>query len=178
MRRTHPKSVYSHLGALRIRYPHKPKRKPRRLESTNIGDVFIGVATRDLTHIGSRSRQRNEGFSLLLHLVSVISIVTFHTVKACLLDKGELTTDSYLATAQFREKYLRHDLTLPAKTTQHDSTGRSRQPRAARPANDDSAICEKFNASLGCLWANCKRRHECKSCGLNDHSAASCRKGK
>ncbi|KAF7160332.1 hypothetical protein CNMCM6106_007773 [Aspergillus hiratsukae] len=33
-----------------------------------------------------------------------------------ILDKGELSTDSYLVTAQFREKYLRHNLTLPAKS--------------------------------------------------------------
>jgi hypothetical protein len=33
-----------------------------------------------------------------------------------ILDKRELSTDSYLVTAQFREKYLRHNLTLPAKS--------------------------------------------------------------
>ncbi|KAJ5778452.1 hypothetical protein N7520_001698 [Penicillium odoratum] len=33
-----------------------------------------------------------------------------------ILDKGELSTDNYLVTGPFREKYLRHNLTLPAKS--------------------------------------------------------------
>ncbi|RTE67904.1 hypothetical protein BHE90_017721, partial [Fusarium euwallaceae] len=77
-----------------------------------------------------------------------------------ILDKGELSTDSYLVTAQFREKYLRHNLTLPAKSPPHSPGARPRQARRARSSNNETEVCDKFNTT-GCLWEGCKRRHEC-----------------
>ncbi|KAJ3453583.1 hypothetical protein MRS44_017830 [Fusarium solani] len=77
-----------------------------------------------------------------------------------ILDKGELSTDSYLVTAQFREKYLRHNLTLPAKSPPHSPGARPRQARRARSSNNETEVCGKFNTT-GCLWEGCKRRHEC-----------------
>ena len=94
-----------------------------------------------------------------------------------ILDKGELSTDSYLVTAQFREKYLRHNLTLPAKSPPHSPAARPRQARRARSSNSETEVCDKFNTT-GCLWEGCKRRHECTVCGLGDHGASSCRKKK
>jgi hypothetical protein len=94
-----------------------------------------------------------------------------------ILDKGELSTDSYLVTAQFREKYLRHNLTLPAKSPPQPSAARTRNTRSTRSSNNDTEICDKFNTT-GCLWDGCKRRHECTVCGLSEHGASSCRKKK
>ncbi|KAJ4175315.1 hypothetical protein NW754_002318 [Fusarium falciforme] len=94
-----------------------------------------------------------------------------------ILDKGELSTDSYLVTAQFREKYLRHNLTLPAKSPPHSPAARPRQARRARSSNNETEVCDKFNTT-GCLWEGCKRRHECTVCGLGDHGASSYRKKK
>ncbi|KAJ3455228.1 hypothetical protein MRS44_013828 [Fusarium solani] len=97
---------------------------------------------------------------------------TYHWSKAVLplalnfhqyiLDKGELSTDSYLVTAQFREKYLRHNLTLPAKSPPHSPAARPRQARRARSSNNETEVCDKFNTT-GCLWEGYKRRHECTS---------------
>ncbi|EED22575.1 hypothetical protein TSTA_060670 [Talaromyces stipitatus ATCC 10500] len=73
-----------------------------------------------------------------------------------LLDKGELSTDSYLVTPQFREKYLRYNLTLPAKPTQNPSAARPRHAKSARSLNNDTEIL----------------------CGLGKHGAITCRKKK
>ncbi|KAJ5267283.1 hypothetical protein N7478_010091 [Penicillium angulare] len=90
-----------------------------------------------------------------------------------ILDKGDLSMENTLITALFREKYLPHNLTLPAKSTTNPSA-RSRQTRSTRSSNNETVVCDKFNTS-GCLWEGCKRRHECTLCGLSEHGASSCR---
>jgi hypothetical protein len=91
-----------------------------------------------------------------------------------ILDKGELSTDNNLITAPFREKYLRHNLTLPAKSPTNPSA-RPRQTRFTRSSNNETEVCDKFNTT-GCFWEGCKGRHECTACGLSEHGASSCRK--
>jgi hypothetical protein len=93
-----------------------------------------------------------------------------------ILDKGELSTDNYLVMPQFREKYLRHNLTLPAKTSPNLSPARPRT-RSTRSSNNETEVCDKFNTT-GCTWEGCKRRHECTVCGLGEHGASTCRKKK
>ena len=90
------------------------------------------------------------------------------------LDKGELSTENNLVTAPFREKYLRHNLTLPAKSPANPSA-RPRQTRSTRSSNKETEVCDKFNTT-GCFWEGCKRRHECTTCGQSEHGASSCRK--
>ncbi|CAG7998022.1 unnamed protein product, partial [Penicillium salamii] len=121
-----------------------------------------------------------------------------------ILGKGELSTENNLVTAPFREKYLRHNLTLPAKTlpaktlpaktlpaktlpaktlpaktlpakSPANPSARPRQTRSTRSSNNETEVCDKFNIT-GCLWEGCKRRHECTACGLSQHGASSCRK--
>lgn len=93
-----------------------------------------------------------------------------------IMDKGELSTDNYLVTGPFREKYLRHNLTLSAKSPTNPPT-RPRQARNTRSSNNETDVCDKFNTT-GCSWEGCKRRHECTACGLSEHGASSCRKKK
>ncbi|KAH6869226.1 hypothetical protein B0T10DRAFT_418782 [Thelonectria olida] len=106
--------------------------------------------------------------NLLMFMRQILDFAqTYHWSEAVLplalnfhqyiLDKGELSTDSYLVTAQFREKYLRHNLTLPAKSPPHTSAARPRQARAARSSNNET---------------------ECTVCSLGEHGASSCRKKK
>ncbi|CAG8320558.1 unnamed protein product [Penicillium salamii] len=91
------------------------------------------------------------------------------------MDKGELSTDNYLVTGPFREKYLRHNLTLSAKSPKNPPTP-PRQARNTRSSNNETEVCDKFNTTR-CAWEGCKRRHECTACGLSEHGA-SCHKKK
>ncbi|KAJ5894645.1 hypothetical protein N7495_006336 [Penicillium taxi] len=70
-----------------------------------------------------------------------------------MLDKGELSTDNYLVIGPFREKYLRHNLTLPAQLPTNPLT-RPRQARNTRSSNNETEVCDKFNAA-GCSWEGC-----------------------
>jgi hypothetical protein len=67
-----------------------------------------------------------------------------------ILDKGGLSTEYNFVTAPFREKYLRHNLTLPAKSPANPSA-RPRQTRSARSSNNETKVCDKFSKT-GCLW--------------------------
>lgn len=40
--------------------------------------------------------------------------------------------------------------------------------------NNASVTCERFNKGC-CKWDQCRRAHECKGCGAEDHGLASCR---
>ena len=73
-----------------------------------------------------------------------------------ILDKGELSTENNLVIALFREKYLRPNLTLPAKSHVNPS-GRPRRTRTTRSVNNETEVCEKFN-TIGCVWEGCKKR--------------------
>ncbi|CAG8875733.1 unnamed protein product [Penicillium salamii] len=64
-----------------------------------------------------------------------------------ILDKGELSTENNLVTAPFREKYLRHNLTLPAKPISQPSATRPRQTRSSRSSNNETEVCDKFNTT-------------------------------
>ncbi|KAI3095133.1 hypothetical protein CBS147333_9859 [Penicillium roqueforti] len=54
-----------------------------------------------------------------------------------ILDKAELSTENNLVTAPFREKYLRHNLTLPANSPANPSA-RPRQTRSTRSSNNET----------------------------------------
>lgn len=43
--------------------------------------------------------------------------------------------------------------------------------------NDNTVICKAYNKERGCNWPQCRRRHECYTCGKKGHGRTKCTSG-